>query len=510
MNLSSALKKVLAILLILLLIAVAFRILNGPPDNTQDEQPTDPMTFVVHIPSYTPVNDTIVAHFGNDLFPMTKIGDATYQLQIFSHGQYRQGAVLEYGYSRGGFIPFGEPGLTTPDFPRSVTIDFGTTQEDTVTAWKWYPSSPQEYSFSSQALNTSIAPRSEFWRGAMMVDFWDPSFSLQFNSTIQHFKDLGYEWLGLAPPWDFADQDVPILSNHANTSVPSYTDDGLREHIKAFKQAGFKVYLDLQVCCNFANTSNRDTTWWNNWYSTYKDFVKVHADLARETGVDAISLKSGLFGQDLPGNYAGPVSINASQQWDEILSIARTSQAKIGVDSYSWGANYDDLPLNEIYPLPRFPASITDQLDFFCINIFGGVVNTTTATQAEYNAGMERIFTQMELIHNDTGLPIILPQVAFSSANGSGLDKGSETFYTFGPPDEVPVTYNATQQAMIYEALMLQVAKRDYIIGVFPFGTWYVDAPLTVDLSIRGKLAEQVLTTWYQQFPSDLDMIMNR
>ena len=98
---------------------------------------------------------------------------------------------------------------------------------------------------------------------------------------------------------------------------------------------------------------------------------------------------------------------------------------------------------------------------------------------------------------------MVFSGVAYSSSEGSSLEKGAETFFTWEDPANIIDEYNSTQQAMIYESIMQQVAQRDFVQGLFPFGYWYVDAPLTVDdMSIRDKMAERILVNWLQYFPN--------
>jgi hypothetical protein len=91
--------------------------------------------------------------------------------------------------------------------------------------------------------------------------------------------------------------------------------------------------------------------------------------------------------------------------------------------------------------------------------------------------------------------------VAYESQKGAGLEKGPETSFTWGPPDKVADKYSSEEQAGIYEALMRAIAEKEYITGVFPFGYWYADSPLTVDMSIRGKMAERILANWFKNIP---------
>lgn len=402
-----------------------------------------PVTFIVTVPKTTPADDTIVLHYNGKQLPLEKVADFTYKavLHLFP------GEKLQYGYSRGGFHPFGEKGATEGDGPRHLIVGDNKLVQDTVLEWKWLPKEPlNEQDIPSLAGKKPFKERPQFFKGVQFVDFWDASFPYQYTSTINHLKAQGYKWIIIAPPWDIKSQDPPEISN-TGVKVPAYPDDKLREHIRIFKQAGFKLMLRPQICCEPISFEGRNDTWWKKWYDEVEDFVAYHADLARDEGVDAIVLG----GDDgLPLDPKSPLI--ASERWKKIIKTAKTSKALLGYETLAWGASYED-----IIPGPGELIDFFDDLDFI--------------------------------------------GVAYASVKSAGLEKGQETFYTWDDSDQIPVKYGAEEQAMIYEALMRQVVDKEYIQGIFPFGYWYLDAPLTVDMSIRAKMTERILTNWLKHIP---------
>ena len=460
--------------------------------------------FRVSIPKNTPKLDTIVFHAANSLLPMSKIGDYEYELE-FDPEEYGigEGGWVDYSYSRGGFSPFAED-IWKSSFekpPRSVQV--GTTHlvEDTVTGWKWFDVL-NETDIPSQADNTTIVSRPEFWKGVQLPDFWSEEWEFQYDSTIDRLKRLGYEWIELSPPWEVVSEDPPVISN-INTTVPAYPDAKLRRHIQEFKKEGFNIALRIQIDSRGLNSTDRDVDWWNEWYDQLNNFVKYHADLSLEEGVSALIITSPLF-DDLPLYNKTPALVNASTQWSRIIDTAKTSGAKVGIETFARGASMDT---TNLLPYIADGVDFFDKLDFLGVSLWGDVVNITNPSQSDFDKGMERIFEHLDYTYNQTRLPIVFPGVAYASENGSGLAKGSETFYTWDDPTLVEDRYNSQEQAMIYEAMMKQVATRDYIQGVFPFGYWYVDAPLTVDdMSIRDKMAERILVRWFDQFLTTADI----
>lgn len=446
-----------------------------------------PVTFIVTIPKTTPSDDAIVLHYNGKQLPLEKVANFTYKavLNLFP------GERLQYGYSRGGFHPFGEKGVTEGDGPRHLIVGDNKLVQDTVLDWKWLPKeSLNEPDIDSLAGKKPFKERSQFGKGVQFVDFWDKSWPYQYTSTINHLKAQGYKWIIIAPPWDIKSKDPPEISN-IGVKVPAYPDDKLREHIRIFKKAGFKVMLRPQICCEQISFNGRNDTWWKKWYDEVEDFVKYHADLARDEGVDAMVL-SGDSG--LPLDPKSPAM--APERWKKIIQIAKTSKALIGYETLAWGASYEN-----IIPGPGEFIDFWDDLDFVGVSLWGNVLNKQDPTQEDFDRGMKVMLDKLDVFHQKIGKQIVLIGVAYESIRGAGFEKGPETSYTWDDPDKIPVKYSAKEQAMIYEALMRQVSDKDYIQGVFPFGYWYVDAPLTVDMSIRGKMAERILTNWFKNIP---------
>lgn len=449
------------------------------------------LTFIVTVSPNTPPDDTIVFHYNLKKLPMSKVGNNQYKVML-DKSQFSEGEELTYGYSRGGFHPFGEKGMTNAEGSRQITIDAQTVIEDTVAEWKWLPSQPNEESdIPTAAGKKPVKTRKEFWKGVQFVDFWDSTFPNQYSSTINHLKANGYDWIAIAPPWDIKRQDPPEISNQA-VKVPAYPDKELREHVRAFKKAGFKVLLQVQVCCEPVSFEARNEGWWHTWYDQFEQFVSYHAELAKQEGVDAIVIA---YDKGLPSDPVSPSF--SSARWKKIIEIAKSSGALIGYETLGWGASYED-----VIPAPADLIDFWDKLDFMGVALWGDVVKGNNPTQEAFDTGMQTMISKLNKTYEKFKKPIVLVGVAYESRKGAGLEKSDqESFETWEDPEQAAPSYNATEQAMIYEALMRAIADRDYITGIFPFGYWYADAPLTVDSSIRAKMAERVLTSWFKSIP---------
>ncbi len=60
-------------------------------------------------------------------------------------------------------------------------------------------------------------------------------------------------------------------------------------------------------------------------------------------------------------------------------------------------------------------------------------------------------------------------------------------------PYDDKYTLDLVEQAMGYDAILRGIARRDYVIGFYPFAYLPKTSPLTLEFNLRDKPAEQVL-----------------
>lgn len=455
------------------------------------------VSFNVAVPATTPQMEPIVLHYGLQELLLNKTGPYSYSGTMNVSGM-PAGTDVAYGYSRGGIIAFGEcgfMGLGSDQMPRNFTVGSTVSINDTVTCWKWLPSSPSnETMIPTLAGAGNFTNRSEFWRGVYLPDFWSPGQDINYNQTIAKLKSEGFDWVALKPPVSQSSSDPIQYAPGERINCPSFPNDTLKDEIHAFKQAGMHVLLEVQLCTSGSTYQNRSDSWWLQWFSQVKKVVQYHAEMAKEEKVDAFVLQ---FDGALPLASGSPNF--SSQEWSQIIDIAKTSGAKVSFSSGAWGADNTD---PSALPYPLASVDFINKLDFLEVSVQNTLfLDNSHPTQAQADNAMGIVMSKIDYLHNVTGKPVLISPVDYASTDGSGLPKGPEVLYAYMDPSTVyskyNVTYNDTQQAIIYEALMRQIAKRPYIIGIFSWGYGYVDSPLTPDGTIRGKMAERLLSEWF-------------
>lgn len=455
--------------------------------------PEDHTTFRVLVPESTPTDDTIALTFEFAVFPMTKTGEHLYEVTI-DVSPWHEGSGIRYGYTRGGFQPYGELGYNGNTGPRNFFPGEEKVREEQVFEWRWLPNGAYPaLDFDSAAASTPVAPRERFWAGPLMVDFWNPYWPLQYNATLTQLERVGYEWVGLAPPWDYASMDPPVIDDD-NVPVPAWSETELRDEIRMFKDAGLNVLLAPQVCCERPGFENRTESWWRAWYDEYEDFVRFHTAIAQEEGVDALIFNGPP--ESYPGNALAPSF--ARERWDAAFAVARTAGVPLGLSMIT-GVQDGVTPQ---LPWPPESRAFFGDVDFLSIGIWDGLSDKQDPSGEEIDAAFDRVFFGLDHAHNISNKPIVFGQIAYFSEVDGAKPKGPETYPTWGNVEANRTRFDPRLQARIYESLMRHVAPRSHIEGAFPFGYTYLDAPLTLDSDIRAKPAEDVFVGWMERLRS--------
>ncbi len=473
------------------------------------------MTFVVEIPSNTPTEDRIFFRSGPFVaIPMEQTGPTMWAITLTEEdlkgetGPEYQGAALEsgvlhYAYEHGqGYLG----GEFFPDDPvqeewwiyRAAPFNPGAEQRDKVDRWRF--SFPQgESPPSAAAALTDFVPRvagMEFQAGIQVNDFWSIDLEPLLASTDVAIRRTNATWIQIAPAWDYGRLDpLPTIVGDSGT-VPSYDDNALRRHIGQVKVDGFSVLLRVQVCCTPApDTTSKDQAWWDEWYAQYESFVVHHARIAAEAQVDAILLDwSGHIA--LPGAPGAPV--DAAERWGRMIAAMREVYGgPLGWDLLIGGRSGD---YGEPWPWPNF-RTIAHLFDFLGMSLWQGLADTTTPTQEELDTVVEAAFAaSLDEVYKAIPLPQVLSSIAYASYDGGAmatLNVDDVALVPFFQEGKNVLTYDAVEQAMVFQAVMKAAARRPYIVGAYTFNYSYIAMPRAPDYSIRNKPAEQVVSEWY-------------
>ncbi|MDA1189061.1 MAG: hypothetical protein O2854_05220 [Chloroflexi bacterium] len=488
--------------------------------------PETEMTITVEVPSNTPAEDTVYLVSGPFVsIPMERIGENLWSLTLteddlgdplgrdgveYQGASYNAGTkVLEYAYSRapGGWAYLAAedivdtPGVEFWARVRSLTFGPGTSKQDTVARWRWFPPEGEELPAYEPEL-TAWEPRLEGWEfmtGELVADLWFEGQEALVRPTHEWAKLMNVEWMAISPPWDYvAMEPWPVLGSEVE-GLPSYTDEALRQHFLEAEEDGLKTVMMPQVCCAARpDFRNMPREWVEAFFEEYERFHVYHAKVAAETGAEMYMI--GWDAADvLPSEFYHVIpQEELVQRWADLVNAVRAEfDGPVGyylLQGYATG-EWD-------VPWPWGDAkNIAHLLDFVGIAIWAGLAETNGDTQAQISANAEEMFVRgFDGVWEESGLPQILMSVAYGSFDGGAkgeLGVFEVALETYFPEQDTALAWDGVEQAMVMQGVMEAVAKRPYVVGVFPFLYSFVSQPLSPDYSVRGKPAELLLARWY-------------
>ena len=385
------------------------------------------------------------------------------------------------------------------------------------------------------------------WKRAKAAGRSDPLVPLE---TIEHFKSVNVNWVGLSVSLMFeSTTDSTVKPIHTHDKYPNatttYTDDEIRQIVREFKSHGFNVYMTLTLgdeevlghpvppvgspeVPSHLNILPKDWPWSPNhpdhkrfvaeFLGSYADQAVHYAKLAEEEGVGMYSL-----GTEEPGLFRTRPGGGGDKPWTNHFRNELQSMVARVREVYSGKLTYDrwfpTLTNSEYFiggKAGTDPLWKDLGLDVIGISAWFPLTETNPSTVTSLKnleTSYEKIFQQylVPLKENNPGKPIMFLEYAaaeavespafpdndeahyggprvFVDADGNGLDDGKET------------------QANMYQALLNTMEKYPGVLnGVFWWDNWIATDALWADFladyraySIRGKLSEDVIRSAYE------------
>jgi hypothetical protein len=336
--------------------------------------------------------------------------------------------------------------------------------------------------------------------GVEFQSSYRPNWSYYIPLAIQNAQALGVNWLFFAPSWTYT-QPSPLEFGLAPEHDPFWLDSAvmISQARAANLNVGiFPVPQFATTASDFWNRAPGDVVWWQNWFDHYRAFLIHHADLAAQTGAQALVLGGDWLQPALPGGAmadgsASTVPGDAEARWQAIFSeVRRHFAGKV------WWA----------LPYAREGVQLTPA---FLSGTDGVYVlwDAPLATQSGATKD-DMIERASELLDNEVqplaallGKPIMLA-LAYPSATGveSGcFDDGNGGCLAWTelsqPRNPNSVVVDLRGQADVYEAMLNAINSRPYVAGVISRGYYPPTMLQDKSASVRGKPAADLLWYWF-------------
>ncbi len=243
----------------------------------------------------------------------------------------------------------------------------------------------------------------------------------------------------------------------------------------------------------------RTPEWWNAWFERYRAFALYHADLATQSGAQALILGGEAVYPALPGGTLADgspsgVPADADARWRAIMTEVR--QRFTG--QILWAHPYTGSPVR---PAPSF----IDQ--FYAVYLLWSAplaANSSATVESMSNEVISKLDNDVApfLLSIQKGVVIAVDYPSAQGvatgcvpAGGSGCLDWSGLARPY--PDTPSAALDLKTQADLYQAMLQAINQRDWVGGFISRG-YYPPVPLMdKSPSVRGKPAADLLWYWF-------------
>jgi hypothetical protein len=461
---------------------------------------SSPILFEVTVASDTPAADLISiqlnAYGWTEPIPMWPMGGNRWAFKLY--GPINTVGALHYRYCRAGQCGSADDLATAGEGAQGRAVETSIAQQniqDSVAEWAWL-----EDSEPGTLVGSNIAVRpAGFVAGIELQSGFQPNWLYYNPQTVQGAQALGANWTVFTPGWTYSSSS-PLSFGIAPETEPFWLDStimisqarGANLNVGIFPIPRFKG-----TAADFWSSAPRDSAWWQNWFEHYRAYAVHHADLASQTGSQALVLGGDWLAPALPGGTLADgsdsnVPGDAELRWQAILTEVRQHFA-----GKVWWA------------LPHAPGGPPSTLGFLS-QTDGIYVLWDAALALEDGASEADLLNQAgQLLDTDiaplaslVGQPVMLA-VAYPSADGvkTGCFSDSGACLDWQalnqPYNPANIAIDLEAQADVYEALLNAVNTRSYVDGIISRGFYPPSLLKDKSASIRGKPSADLLWYWF-------------
>jgi hypothetical protein len=213
-----------------------------------------------------------------------------------------------------------------------------------------------------------------------------------------------------------------------------------------------------------------DPPQWDEWWKEYRDFIKYHADVAREGAADALIIGSELVSTE-----------KYTDEWETTIWTAR-AHFRDGLLGYS--ANWDHYQ----------PIKFWHLLDFIGMTSYCTLADKQNPSVAEIVARWQPFKQEIMDWRREVGKPLLLTEVGWCSQEGAA----TAPWNYYQNMKATPAGHE--EQRRLYEAFLQVWDNSPGLLGV----CWWEwtsapGGPGDFNYTPRNKPAEQVLRRWFAE-----------
>jgi len=477
-----------------------------------------PILFEVTVPSTTQASDIIYIQFNpygwTEPIPMWPLGNDKWAYKLY--GPLNMLGTFHYRYCRNGQCGSADDFATAGDSVKGREISTSLISQDiqdTVDKWVWL-----DHTDPTTLVGSTIPARpSGFMTGVEFQSTYQPNWSYYNPQAVQNVQALGANWIIFTPSWTFK-RSSPLEFGTNPGQDPFWLDSAImvsQARAMNLNVALFPIPRFTTTAADPSTSSGqafwknapRDGAWWQNWFDHYRAFAVNYADLATQSGSQAIILGGDWLDPAMPGGLladgtSSGVPADADVRWKAIVAeIRQHFSGKV------------------LWALPYTPGKFQTSL-VFLQDTDGVYLLWNAALTKQAGTSKEDMATQAaKLLDNEvSALPLLINKpliiaLAYPSASGAASGclpapvpqtqvsdgKGGCLDWTAlsQPNNPGSVSLDLQAQADIYEVMLNAINTRPWVEGIVTRG-YYPPAMLQdKSASVHGKPAADLLWYWF-------------
>jgi hypothetical protein len=461
---------------------------------------SSPVLFEVVVPADTPASDIISIQFNpygwTEPIPMWPLGGGRWLYKLY--GPINTLSNLHYRYCRAGQCGSADDLSTAGDAAQGRIVETSLVSQDikdSVGAWAWLGDTEPSALVGS---NIGVRPAG-FAAGVEYQAGFQPNWPFYNPQAIQAVQAMGANWVVFTPGWTYS-RPTPLIFGVSPQNDPFWLNSTImisEARAANLSVAIFPVPRFAESESEFWSKATLDSAWWQNWFEHYRAFAVHHADLASQTGSQALILggdwlSPALPGGKLPDGSNSSVPADAALRWQAILTEVRQH-----FDGKVWWA------------LPYEPGGAQDtsgilaSTDGLYVLWSAPLALEEGASKADMLAEAERLLdSEIAPLAAVTNKPVMLA-LAYPSARGvrtgcfndGGVCLPWDALSQPNNPGSVDVDLDA--QVDMYEAVLNALNSRPYVGGVISRGFYPPTLLQDKSASVHGKPAADLLWYWF-------------
>lgn len=461
-----------------------------------------PILFDVTVPGNTPAGENVSIQFNpfawTEPIPMWPLGNNRWVFKLYSPLNILR--AFHYRYCRNDQCGSADDVQTTGTTPagRSVSTSLlGENIQESVSAWTWWP----EAEPGSLVAVPVKARQGVFWAGVEFSPNYSSNWQALLPSAMQNVQALGANYVVVTPTWTVTSLN-PLVFAPTPGSDPLWTDTLQAVQYGRAQNLNVAIYAVPRLYpsnVDFWFGAPRTPEWWNAWFDRYRAFALYHADLAAQSGAQALILGGEAVFPALPGGTLADGSLSnvpadADARWRAILT--EVHQRFTG--QVFWAHPYTGGPI-------RSAPSFIDQ--FYAVYLLWSAplaANPSVTVETMSNDVVTRLDNEIApfLLSIQKGLVIAVDYPSAQGAATGCVPAGGAgcldwTALSRPYPDTPSAALDLKTQADLYQAMLQAINQREWVGGFISRG-YYPPVPLMdKSSSVRGKPAADFIWYWF-------------